>query len=160
MPRCVCAQRVNVERCPAIYRSAIVRICQCPRVGLRLRCRAVDKYRCHAGVFDGDSHHERRGQGYSNACQRLEQHPQMRPALQRCPGAGCLRQSLTVFERAAYWTTATDGSGQRLRGRHVYVLHIPAGKLPPNGAFWSLTMSNRTWISGRASQCLGQCPRR
>ena len=32
-----------------------------------------------------------------------------------------------------------DGSGQTLSGRHGYVLHFPAGKLPLNDAFWSLT---------------------
>jgi hypothetical protein len=46
---------------------------------------------------------------------------------------------VNVFEEAAYWTTTTDGSGQTLSGRHEYVLHFPAGQLPPNDAFWSLT---------------------
>ena len=46
---------------------------------------------------------------------------------------------VNVFEEAAYWTTTVDGSGKTLRGRHGYVLHFPAGKLPPNDAFWSLT---------------------
>lgn len=46
---------------------------------------------------------------------------------------------VNVFEEAAYWTTTTDGSGQPLSGRHEYVLHFPAGQLPPNDAFWSLT---------------------
>jgi hypothetical protein len=47
-----------------------------------------------------------------------------------------------VFEEAAYWTTTTDDSGQTLSGRHEYVLHFPAGQLPPNDAFWSLTMTD------------------
>ena len=46
---------------------------------------------------------------------------------------------VNVFEEAAYWTTRTDGSGQTLSGRHEYILHFPAGQLPPNDAFWSLT---------------------
>jgi hypothetical protein len=46
---------------------------------------------------------------------------------------------VNVFEEAAYWTTTKDGSGQTLSDRHEYVLHFPAGQLPPNGAFWSLT---------------------
>ncbi len=49
---------------------------------------------------------------------------------------------VNVFEEAAYWTTTTDGSGQTLTGRHEYVLHFPPGQLPPNGAFWSLTMTD------------------
>jgi len=49
---------------------------------------------------------------------------------------------VNVFEEAAYWTTTADGSGQTLTGRHDYVLHFPPGQLPPNGAFWSLTMTD------------------
>jgi len=49
---------------------------------------------------------------------------------------------VNVFEEAAYWTTTTDGSGQTLTGRHEYVLHFPPGQLPPNGAFWSLTLTD------------------
>ena len=47
--------------------------------------------------------------------------------------------AVNVFEEAAYWTTTRDGSGHRLSGRHEYILHFPAGQLPPNDAFWSLT---------------------
>jgi hypothetical protein len=50
--------------------------------------------------------------------------------------------AVNVFEEAAYWTTTRDGSGQTLSGRHEYVLHFPAGQLPPNDAFWSLTMTD------------------
>lgn len=49
---------------------------------------------------------------------------------------------VNVFEEAAYWATARDGSGRRLTGGHRYVLHFPAGQLPPNDAFWSLTMTD------------------
>ncbi|MDQ4503606.1 DUF1214 domain-containing protein [Sinomonas sp. ASV322] len=49
---------------------------------------------------------------------------------------------VNVFEEAAYWTTATDGSGQTLAGRHEYILRFPAGQLPPNDAFWSLTLTD------------------
>jgi len=49
---------------------------------------------------------------------------------------------VTVLEEAAYWTTTTDASGRRLSGRHDYVLRFPAGQLPPNGAFWSLTATD------------------
>ncbi|HBH58841.1 MAG TPA: hypothetical protein DEP82_05705 [Arthrobacter bacterium] len=70
-------------------------------------------------------------------------------AIRKCgqPGNGILMRAacakalpvVNVFEEAAYWTTTMDGSGQTLSGRHGYVLHFPAGKLPLNDAFWSLT---------------------
>ncbi len=41
-----------------------------------------------------------------------------------------------------YWTTTVDSSGQTLSGRNDYVLHFPPGGLPPNDAFWSLTMTD------------------
>jgi len=47
-----------------------------------------------------------------------------------------------VAEESVYWITARDGAGQRLTGRHDYVLHFPSGGLPPNDAFWSLTMTD------------------
>jgi hypothetical protein len=49
---------------------------------------------------------------------------------------------VNVFEEAAYWTTARDGSGRTLSGRDEYALHFPAGQLPPNDAFWSLTVTD------------------
>ena len=49
---------------------------------------------------------------------------------------------VNVFEEAAYWTTTRDGSGRTLSGRHEYVLNFPAGQLPPNDAFWSLTLTD------------------
>ena len=70
-------------------------------------------------------------------------------AIRKCgqPGNGVLVRAacakalpvVNVFEEAAYWTTTRDSSGQTLSGGHRYVLHFPAGKLPPNDAFWSLT---------------------
>jgi hypothetical protein len=47
-----------------------------------------------------------------------------------------------VFEEAAYWTTTEDGSGGTLSGAHKYVLRFPPGQLPPNDAFWSLTVTD------------------
>lgn len=44
-------------------------------------------------------------------------------------------------QEAAYWTTTKDGAGQKLTGAHDYILHFPPGGLPPNHAFWSLTMT-------------------
>ncbi|MHB8624779.1 MAG: DUF1214 domain-containing protein [Aggregatilineales bacterium] len=66
------------------------------------------------------------------------------------PGDGMLLQAacanklpaVNVPQEAVYWTTAVDGAGQKLTGQHGYLLHFPAGQLPPNNAFWSLTMGD------------------
>jgi hypothetical protein len=50
--------------------------------------------------------------------------------------------AVNVPHEAAYWTTSVDGAGQTLTGQHDYILHFPAGGLPPNNAFWSLTMGD------------------
>lgn len=44
-------------------------------------------------------------------------------------------------QEAVYWTATVDGAGQALTGGHDYILHFPPGGLPPNQAFWSLTMT-------------------
>lgn len=49
---------------------------------------------------------------------------------------------VNAFEEAAYWTAATDDSGRPLRGVNAYTLTFPAGQLPPNDAFWSLTLTD------------------
>ena len=41
-----------------------------------------------------------------------------------------------------YWWTNTDGAGHALSGVHDYVMHFPTGQLPPNNAFWSITMGD------------------
>ncbi len=58
--------------------------------------------------------------------------------------AACARTlpAVNVAQEAAYWTTTVDGAGRRLTGQREYVLHFPAGQLPPNDAFWSLTMND------------------
>ena len=86
------------------------------------------------------------------------------------PGSGLLlraacnvifRGPINVPQEAMYWTTSKDGSGYRLSGAHDYTLRFAAGQLPPNNAFWSLTMGdagnrfvpnpiNRYSISGRS----------
>jgi hypothetical protein len=43
-------------------------------------------------------------------------------------------------EDAIYPLLTTDGSGEPVTGEHDYVIHFDAGKLPPAGAFWSITM--------------------
>lgn len=50
--------------------------------------------------------------------------------------------AVNVVEEAAYWTATTDGSGRRLDGAHEYILRFAAGQLPPNDAFWSLTVTD------------------
>jgi len=50
--------------------------------------------------------------------------------------------AVNVFEEAAYWTTTRDGFGRTLSGLYQYVLNFPAGQLPPNDAFWSLTITD------------------
>jgi hypothetical protein len=45
-------------------------------------------------------------------------------------------------QEAMYWWTNTDGAGQALSGAHAYVLHFPAGGIPPNHAFLSITMGD------------------
>lgn len=50
--------------------------------------------------------------------------------------------AVNVAQEAAYWTTTVDSAGQTLRGQHEYVLHFLGGQLPPNDAFWSLTMND------------------
>ncbi len=46
-----------------------------------------------------------------------------------------------VAEEAVYWTATKDSTKQTLNGAHDYVLHFPAGGLPPVDAFWSLSMT-------------------
>jgi len=45
-------------------------------------------------------------------------------------------------EEAVYWTTSKDSNGSALNGQYDYIVHFPAGGLPPNNAFWSLTMTD------------------
>ena len=49
---------------------------------------------------------------------------------------------VNVPEEAMYWRTAVDGRGHTLSGEHNYILQFPPGGLPPNDAFWSLTMAD------------------
>lgn len=67
------------------------------------------------------------------------------------PGNGILRRAacaviflgpINIPQEAMYWTTSKDGAGHTLNGRQAYIMHFPAGQLPPNNAFWSLTMSD------------------
>lgn len=49
---------------------------------------------------------------------------------------------INVPQEAMYWTTNKDSVGQKLSGQHDYIMHFPPGDLPPNNAFWSLTMGD------------------
>jgi len=49
---------------------------------------------------------------------------------------------INVPQEAMYWMTRKDGVGHALSGKHGYILHFPAGQLPPNDAFWSLTIGD------------------
>jgi hypothetical protein len=49
---------------------------------------------------------------------------------------------VNVPQEAMYWWTNTDGAGHALSGVHDYVMRFPAGQLPPNHAFWSVTMGD------------------
>src|SRR5512139_2938129 len=49
---------------------------------------------------------------------------------------------VNVPQEAMYWWTNTDGMGQALSGVRDYRMHFPPGGLPPNHAFWSITMGD------------------
>ena len=49
---------------------------------------------------------------------------------------------INVPQEAMYWTTKVDEASQKLSGAHDYRMHFAAGQLPPNQAFWSLTMGD------------------
>ncbi len=49
---------------------------------------------------------------------------------------------VNTSQEAMYWWTNSDGAGHALSGVHDYVMHFPAGGLPPNHAFWSITMGD------------------
>jgi hypothetical protein len=49
---------------------------------------------------------------------------------------------VNIPQEAMYWWTNADGAGHALSGVHGYVMHFPTGQLPPNNAFWSLTMGD------------------
>ena len=66
------------------------------------------------------------------------------------PGNGILTRAacarifpgpVNVPQEAMYWKMG-HGLGQTLSGQHDYILHFPPGGLPPNDAFWSLTMAD------------------
>jgi len=49
---------------------------------------------------------------------------------------------VNIPQEAMYWWTNVDGAGYTLSGRHDYIMHFAPGGLPPNSAFWSLTMGD------------------
>jgi hypothetical protein len=67
------------------------------------------------------------------------------------PGNGMLMRAacarifpgpVNVPQEAMYWRTNLDGAGHTLSGEHDHIMHFPPGGLPPNDAFWSLTMAD------------------
>ena len=59
--------------------------------------------------------------------------------------AACARVFLgpvNLPEEAMYWKTNVDGAGHTLSGGYDYIMRFPPGGLPPNDAFWSLTMAD------------------
>jgi len=58
--------------------------------------------------------------------------------------AACAKHipAANLSEEAVYWTTTVDEAGHALNGQHDYILHFPPKGLPPNDAFWSLTMGD------------------
>jgi hypothetical protein len=44
---------------------------------------------------------------------------------------------VNIPQEAMYWITSKNGAGDKL-----YRMHFPPGDLPPNDAFWSLTMAD------------------
>ncbi len=53
-------------------------------------------------------------------------------------GLGC-----NLPEDAVYPVSFVDGEGKPLSGANKYILHFEKGKLPPAGAFWSVTMYDK-----------------
>ena len=49
---------------------------------------------------------------------------------------------VVVPQEAMYWWTNADEAGRTLTGQQDYIMHFPPGQLPPNDAFWSLTMGD------------------
>ena len=49
---------------------------------------------------------------------------------------------INVPQEAVYWITRVDSTGRMLSGQHDYIMRFAAGQLPPNDAFWSLTMAD------------------
>ena len=49
---------------------------------------------------------------------------------------------ICVPAEAMYWWANADGAGRTLSGVQNYTMHFPAGQLPPNDGFWSLTMGD------------------
>lgn len=67
------------------------------------------------------------------------------------PGNGMLMRAactlafpgpVNVPQEAMYWTTSVDAASDELAGEQDYIMHFPADGLPPNEAFWSLTMGD------------------
>lgn len=50
---------------------------------------------------------------------------------------------INASQEAMYWITSKDGAARALRGTHNYIMRFPKGEMPPNHAFWSLTLGDK-----------------
>jgi len=64
------------------------------------------------------------------------------PTLLRGACAKAFPGPINAPQEAVYWTAKVDGSDHTLSGELRYIMHFPAGQLPPNHGFWSLTMAD------------------
>ena len=62
--------------------------------------------------------------------------------LMRAASARIFPGPVNVPQEAMYWRTNVDDAGHSLSGEHDYLMHFSPGGLPPNDAFWSLTMAD------------------
>jgi hypothetical protein len=60
--------------------------------------------------------------------------------------------AVNTADEAMYWQATVDAHGAKLDGSKSYVIHFPAGGLPPVHAFWSITIagSNRLMTKNAA----------
>jgi hypothetical protein len=59
---------------------------------------------------------------------------------------------VNLAEDAVYPASFVDGEGKPYSGANRYVLDFDKGKLPPAGAFWSVTLYDKDGFQGRQSR--------
>ena len=106
-------------------------LAEAPRAGARLLSAALRRVNAYSG---------RRKNGWLALGPYVGDYG--RNYLGRAVVARTLLGALTAAENV-YLYGFGDSRGRPLSGRHRYTLRFPRGRLPPVGAFWSLTMYNR-----------------